>query len=114
MIGEVIESADSKMLKKFASAEVLEELEANARSKTAGKGGEGKREKSLKHKEKLFVYECWKNWKERPEQYKNKTKFATAMIEKFKPDNPDEDGKHLNSVKVITAWCSEWEKMQVY
>lgn len=61
-----------------------------------------------KQAEKKFVRECWDEWQKSPEQYKNNTKFATAMIDKFRPDNPEEESKHLSSVKVITEWCAEW------
>lgn len=61
-----------------------------------------------KQAEKKFVRECWNEWQKSPEQYKNNTKFATAMIDKFRPENPEEEGKHLSSVKVITEWCADW------
>lgn len=63
-----------------------------------------------KQYEKAFVKECWDAWQANPSQYKNRTKFATAMIDKFKPENPEDESKHLCSVKSITNWCSEWEK----
>lgn len=62
-----------------------------------------------KQQEKIIVKECWEAWQIKPDQYKNKTKFASAMIDKFKPDNPDDDSKHLSSVKVITDWCKDWK-----
>lgn len=62
-----------------------------------------------RQQEKITVKECWEAWQIKPDQYKNKTKFASAMIDKFKPDNPDEDSKHLSSVKVITDWCRDWK-----
>jgi hypothetical protein len=73
------------------------------------KGAIAKLANDPKQQEKIIVKECWEAWQIKPDQYKNKTKFANAMIDKFKPDNPDEDSKHLSSVKVITDWCREWK-----
>ncbi len=66
--------------------------------------------RKTKQEEKLFVKECWQNWQNNPKQYKNKTVFATAMIDKFRPEDPDDENKHLSSVKKITEWCTTWER----
>ena len=66
--------------------------------------------KKTKLEEKLFVKDCWQIWQNKPEQYKNKTVFATAMIEKFRPDDPNDENKHLSSVKKITEWCTKWQR----
>lgn len=66
-------------------------------------------EKDPKQQEKTTVKQCWEAWQIKPDQYKNNTKFANAMIDKFRPNSPDEDSKHLSSVKVITDWCREWK-----
>ena len=64
----------------------------------------------IKQSEKLFVFDCWKVWQSKPEQYKYKVTFAKAMIEKFRPDDPDEESKHLCSTAKIVQWCGLWER----
>lgn len=54
-----------------------------------------------KQKEKDFVFECWKAWQAKPEQYKSKAAFARSMLDKC---------EHLTSSKKIEDWCREWEK----
>jgi hypothetical protein len=72
-------------------------------------GGRAKAANDPKQNEKNIVRECWEAWQNKPSQYKNNTKFANAMIDKFRPDNPDDESKHLSSVKVITDWCKDWK-----
>lgn len=66
-----------------------------------------------KQKEKKVVKECWEAWQSKPDQYKNKTAFATAMIDKFRPEDPKEESKHLFSVKKITEWCTRWGREKI-
>lgn len=80
------------------------------RTKQAKKSAQAKNEKDPKQGEKKIVKECWEAWQIKPEQYSNKTNFATAMIDKFRPDNPADEDKHLSSVKKITEWCTLWER----
>lgn len=75
----------------------------------ARNGALKKHANDLKQKEKIFVKECWNNWQITPNQYASNTKFAIAMIDKFKPENPEDENKHINSVKVITDWCRIWK-----
>ena len=50
---------------------------------------------------KAEVKECWKLWKAEPARYKNRTKFAKDMLEKF---------TDLESERVIaTKWIPAWE-----
>ena len=63
-----------------------------------------------KQNEKKIVKECWDAWQIKPEQYRSKTNFATAMIDKFRPDDPADEDKHLTSVKKITVWCTLWQR----
>ena len=63
-----------------------------------------------KQEEKKIVKDCWDAWQSKPHQYANNTKFATAMIDKFRPDDPKEESKHLSSVKKITEWCTDWKR----
>ena len=57
--------------------------------------------KDPKQVEKLFVLDCWKKWQQFPLTYTSKTAFANDMLDKC---------EHLESQKVITDWCREWEK----
>ena len=63
----------------------------------------------IKQNEKKIVKKCWDAWQIKPSQYKNNTNFASAMIDKFRPDDPNEENRHLSSVKVITDWCRDWK-----
>lgn len=56
---------------------------------------------SPKQSEKLFIQDCWQEWQSHPLRYKDKSAFATDMLEK---------SEHLTSLKKITDWCREWEK----
>lgn len=69
--------------------------------------------KDPKQAEKKEVRELWEVWQIKPEQYKNKTAFATQMIDKFRPDDPEEESKHLSSVKKITEWCTKWGREKI-
>jgi hypothetical protein len=88
----------------------LPEIKLKARASIPKSGGDNRWKKDIKKKEKAFVEECWKAGQLNPSQYKNKTKFAEAMIKKFEQDDPREQEKHLSSVAVISGWCSNWEK----
>ncbi|WP_029149178.1 hypothetical protein [Methylophilus sp. 5] len=80
------------------------------------KGGLNKTKNDPKQKEKQVVKECWQRWQESKVasppygHYRNNTKFAQDMIDKFRPDNPEDEVNHLSSVAVITGWCRQWEK----
>lgn len=80
------------------------------RTKRAKKSAQAKVEKDPKQKEKKIVKECWEAWQVKPEQYSSSTNFATAMIDKFRPDDPADEDKHLSSVKKITEWCTLWQR----
>jgi hypothetical protein len=58
-------------------------------------------ENDPKQAEKKFIYECWKAWQVKPEQYKSKAAFARAMLEKC---------EHLESSKKIEDWARDWER----
>jgi len=70
-------------------------------------------ENDPRQKQKKFFYECWCEWQKNSERYKNKTKFATDMLDKVRSGDVYEDAKSLGSIKVITDWCREWEKQKV-
>ncbi|MFK3738495.1 hypothetical protein [Massilia sp. TN1-12] len=54
-----------------------------------------------KQAERRFVFECWCNWRQKPEVYKSKAAFARDMLSKC---------ENLESQKVIEDWCRLWEK----
>lgn len=66
--------------------------------------------KDPKQAEKIIVRECWEAWQNKPEQYTKKIKFATAMVDKFRPDDPEEESKHLCNPNKIVEWCGIWER----
>ena len=71
-----------------------------ARSKQAMLGARERHARDPKQTEKLFVYECWKEWRLKPANYNGKAAFARDMLTKC---------EHLESTKVIEDWCREWE-----
>ena len=54
-----------------------------------------------RNSEKLFVKECWLDWKTEPNKYSSKAEFARDMLNKV---------EHLTNTKVIEDWCRDWEK----
>lgn len=62
---------------------------------------------SPKQAAKQQVRECWDAWQSKPSQYKSKSAFAKAMLEKFPHEEGGEVG--LESHRVIERWCKEWE-----
>lgn len=57
--------------------------------------------KDPRQDDKLFVFDCWKNWQQKPSSYVFKSDFAKDMLEKC---------EHLKSQKKIEDWCRDWEK----
>lgn len=80
------------------------------RSKRAKQSRKIGLQKSIKQQELLIVKECWDKWQKEPNNYKNKTQFATDMLKKFEQDNVAQQSKHLSSIKVITDYCCKWAK----
>ena len=72
------------------------------------RGGLKKAELDIKQFEKKIVKECWEAWQLNKSSYKNDTVFAGDMLDKFRPEDPNEASKHLSSIKVITGWCRKW------
>jgi len=83
--------------------ELILEFDKNAKTISTRKGGIAKSQNSPKRREIDFVYECWLAWEAKPDQYKNKTKFAKAMLDKC---------PHLESEKYITDLCRDWKKRE--
>lgn len=75
------------------------EFTENQRKKAA-QNAEKRHAKDPKRSEKDFIFDCWKLWQEKPQQYKSKAAFARAMLDKC---------EHIVSQKKIEDWCREWE-----
>ncbi|MBI3376593.1 MAG: hypothetical protein HY017_33165 [Betaproteobacteria bacterium] len=56
--------------------------------------------KDPRQQEKKLVFECWQEWRKKPDNYESKAAFARDMREKV---------EHLKSQKKIEDWCREWE-----
>ncbi|OYD53113.1 hypothetical protein CGK74_14445 [Thauera propionica] len=68
----------------------------------ASMGGDTKRNRDPRQKEKDYIHEKWKTWPARLAGNKRyKSEFARKMLEQC---------KHLTDEKTITDWCREWEK----
>jgi len=75
--------------------------EPSAMSLNAIKAVKAKLAKDPKQIAKSQVKECWVEWQNKPTNYRNKSKFAKDMMQKF---------EELDNQSVIVRWCSEWEK----
>ena len=64
------------------------------------KAAEARRRTDPKQAAKQNVRDCWEVWRQKPEQYKSKSAFARAMLDKY---------EELGSQRVIERWCKEWE-----
>ncbi|MDF1485522.1 hypothetical protein PY257_10085 [Ramlibacter sp. H39-3-26] len=51
---------------------------------------------------KQNVRECWERWQKNKHEYKSKSAFARAMLDKY---------ESLESQRVIERWCKEWESV---
>lgn len=49
---------------------------------------------------KQNVRDCWERWQKNRHEYKSKSAFARAMLDKY---------DRLGSQRVIERWCKEWE-----
>ena len=54
---------------------------------------------------KKWVKECWRDWKAKPEKYKNASAFARDMLDK-QPDR-------LTTEVVVSRWVRDWEKEKI-
>ncbi|MEM8510923.1 hypothetical protein RCH14_000214 [Massilia sp. MP_M2] len=77
-----------------------EGLLKHANSETARKRANLRHEKDPKQADRHFVFNCWKEWRKKPETYKGKAAFARDMLDKC---------ENLESQKVIEDWCRRWE-----
>jgi len=94
----------------FESAEAHRLSDITQTADSAGKdffsrlglrGAKERHARDPKQTERNFVFECWKEWKQKPDLYKSKASFARDMLEKC---------EKLESPKVIEDWCREWDK----
>lgn len=74
-----------------------------ARKNMARKGAIARIERDPRQAAKQFVFNCWQEWQDAPDEYKSKADFARKMLK-------DEQCKSLTSQKKIEDWCREWEK----
>ncbi|WP_156909571.1 hypothetical protein [Ottowia thiooxydans] len=49
---------------------------------------------------KQHVFDCWIRWQKNRHEYRSKSAFARAMLDKYDA---------LGSQRVIERWCKEWE-----
>ena len=76
------------------------DLFGNAQAR-ARAGGAERHRRDPKQADKNFVFECYKEWKSRPERYKSKAAFARDMLDKC---------EHLESQKKIEDWIRLWDR----
>ena len=77
-------------------------FQSRMRSEAARKSGDIKLAGDPKQKDKVFVRDCWNDWKmKRVTHYKGKTAFAKDMLMKCEA---------LENQSVIVRWCGEWDK----
>lgn len=75
--------------------------ELRRRTENNKKGAQKKIENDPKQKVKLEVKGLWVLWQKDKSRYKSKSAFARDMMGKYEV---------LESQKVITGWCTQWEK----
>lgn len=63
------------------------------------RGALAKLEKDPVQQAKTDVYECWQRWQRNLHEYKSKSAFARAMLDKY---------SELGSQQVIVRWCNTW------
>ncbi len=70
------------------------------RKKIGRTGAAARLAKDPKQADKQNVRDCWERWQKNRHEYKSKSAFARAMLEKY---------ENLESHRVIERWCKEWE-----
>ncbi|WP_284465490.1 hypothetical protein [Diaphorobacter nitroreducens] len=74
--------------------------EAIARSEFAKTGAIARLKNDPKQAAKQDVRDCWERWQKNRHEYKSKSAFAKAMLDKY---------ESLENQRVIERWCKEWE-----
>ncbi len=77
------------------------EVYEKVRSDMARKAAIERHNRDPKQVEKRLVFDCYKEWRAKPERYKSKAEFARDMLEKY---------PHLKSHKTIEDWVRGWDK----
>lgn len=72
-----------------------------ARREIALQGALSRLQNDPRQREKQFVKECWREWREHPSRYASKAAFARDMLTKC---------SHLQSSKKIEDWTRSWEQ----
>lgn len=78
----------------------LIDSDARRRSNFARSGALGRLKNDPKQAAKQQVRECWERWQKNMQEYRSKSAFARAMLDKY---------ERLGSQRVIERWCKEWE-----
>lgn len=69
-------------------------------SARAGMRAMSRHRQDPKQAAKQNVRDCWERWQKNKHEYKSKSSFARAMLDKY---------EILESQRVIERWCKEWE-----
>lgn len=73
------------------------------RTRQASQGGRARAQRDPRAQEKRWVRECWEEWQRTPTRYASKAAFARDMVDSVEA---------LTSVRVIEAWCRDWERQE--
>lgn len=82
---------------------MLVSSQRDARSVTARKAAKTRHHEGDEAEARAIVKQCWCDWRANPEQHKNATKFAEAMLSKLPRGVTREP-------ITITRWVREWDK----
>ena len=75
-------------------------MRRDIRKSLAKAAAQQKLAKDPKQAAKQNVRDCWERWQKNRHEYKSKSAFARAMLDKY---------EKLGSQRVIERWCKEWE-----
>lgn len=71
------------------------------RKRLAYEGAVARHQKDPKQAEKVFIFDCYQEWRCNPGKYKSKADFARDMLDKC---------QHLTSQKKIEDWVRLWNR----
>lgn len=86
--------------RKEAARQAEVEMRKEIKKSLAQNAARRRLENDPKQVAKSNAYDCWKRWQKNPNEYKSKSAFAKAMMEKY---------EQLESQRVIERWCKIWE-----
>lgn len=76
-------------------------LQGEIRTNQARHAAMAKLSADPRQKEKIFVRECWEEWRKIPARYTSKAEFARDMLSKC---------QDLRRQDTIEQWCRDWER----